>query len=236
MRSPFGSSRRPVRRGVAAVAVGLAAAVVSLVFAPPVLADPSIPHGNFSVTYSKSWTYKFPAIGTCLLISEAGRFSYTIEPHVGNHGGYYAWASQKLNSPKLTAVTVAMGAKSTCTSTRKAVSALDISQHWSGYSCNFNPSISVGLPLALTFGFWPSCANREQASWSSNYGSGSKFYQNNTGSPASFGEYDAASPLSASPGPCYGAFPSGDIKVPGYTGTFNVGNLNNSVKICLNKT
>jgi hypothetical protein len=40
---------------------------------------------------------------------------------------------------------------------------MEMGQDWTGYSCSFNPSISVSIRWVISVGFWPSCGNRTQA-------------------------------------------------------------------------
>lgn len=50
---------------------------------------------------------------------------------------------------------------STCTSKRKNWSKLNLGMHARGYTCRFNPSISVSAPWGVSVSAWPSCGEEE---------------------------------------------------------------------------
>jgi hypothetical protein len=77
------------------------------------------------------------------------------------HGYAYTWYNQHLNDSTLTADIRAYD-RGACKG-RATTTNMEMGQDWTGYSCSFNPSISVSIPWAISVGFWPSCGNRTQA-------------------------------------------------------------------------
>ena len=48
-----------------------------------------------------------------------------------------------------------------CTSRRQRVSQFHFSEHYAGFACDWNPSISISAPWGVGLSFWPSCANKK---------------------------------------------------------------------------
>lgn len=53
---------------------------------------------------------------------------------------------------------------------------LEVTQRFRGYSCSFNPSISVGVPFAVGISAWPSCGNKEVAAYTTANGADASLY------------------------------------------------------------
>jgi hypothetical protein len=183
------------------------------------------------IHYNKSWTWKSHALGTCTVLRVTGYFKYTTK--TGRYNVQYV--NQVVNSPRLTAYVDGLR-NGHCTRSAN-VSKYQIAQHWTGYSCSFNPHISVSATITgLSVGIsgWPSCGNRNQAIYSTGYGSGNHAIQDNTGSPIAFGDTTSyGSPASPPPLVCYGVYPSAEIWKPHHSDSFGVGNLHKSGKVCL---
>jgi hypothetical protein len=163
--------------------------------------------GSHTVTYSKSWTFKSVPLGRCVFITASGSVTYTTSSvFSGGHAGFttYYWKSQKLTAPKLTISTTAMGTKASCLASATVTKAT-LDQHWAGYSCSFNPSISASVPWGISVSAWPGCSSRTQGHYSTTYSTTASTYtQNNTGSKLTFADWNSLS----SSAPCYGVFPS----------------------------
>ena len=87
-------------------------------------------------------------------------------------------------------------------------------QHWSGYSCSFNPPISFSAPWGIGVSFWPGCGDKSQAGYTSDYGSSSSYTQYTSSvPPVTFGDYGGL------PGqdPCYGLYVSSQNYVSAHT-------------------
>jgi hypothetical protein len=189
--------------------------------------------GNHTVNYSKSWTFKSVPLARCVFITASGNITYTTSAYFnGGHAGFYTykWTNQRLNAPKLAITVTAMGTKASCLSA-KTITKATLAQHWTGYSCSYNPSLSVSVPFGVSVSAWPSCGNRTQGTYSSTYSTTSSSYtQYNSGSPVAFGEYDYN--LSSSTPPCLGVFPSVTIYSGSSSDSFGAGDLS-SGEVCL---
>ena len=187
---------------------------------------------NHKLPYDKKWTWKSGPLGICTVFTVTGTFKYTTI--TGRYNVQYT--NQVLHSPRLTAYVYRLKSGK-CTSRSESVSEFVIAQHWTGYSCSFNPSISVSAGiggLSVSISGWPSCGNRQQAIYSTQYGSGHYAIQDNTGSPVSFGNTTQwGSPTSPPPPLCYGVYASGEIWKPHHSDSYGAGNLHTSGKVCL---
>jgi hypothetical protein len=100
-----------------------------------------------------------------------------------------------------------------------SVTDLDMTQYWTGYACNFNPSISIGVGFpgwSVGVGGWPNCGTRNRAVHSTSYGSGHYYQQDNTGDPITFQNENIAIPYVGNQepaGPCYGVYVTSTIKL-----------------------
>jgi hypothetical protein len=189
-----GATRTAFRYFVRSIAIGVLALSPVLVSTGGAQAA-----ANKSVSFNKSWTFKSKAIGACVTFRVTGKIVYRA---VTNGHGSVFWSNQQLNAPKLTANVTAYNGGS-C-SGPEILSKISMGQLWTGYSCSFNPSLSVSVPWGLSVGGWPNCGSRKRASHSSSYGRGGSYTQNNTGSPTKFGNFTG----STSHEPCYGVYVS----------------------------
>jgi hypothetical protein len=164
---------------------------------------------NKSVTFTVSWTFKSKPLDVCIVFTEQGTIHYTLG--VLNSGNF-SWLNQKLTDPTLSAdVHWYNGGRCIGPST---VTKISMGQFWTGYSCNFNPLLSV---WGVTFGNWPSCGSRDWAEYMTSYGSGAHFIQYNSGSPTAFGDYTAYYLYP----PCYGVYVSATANERNVTGSFS---------------
>jgi hypothetical protein len=145
---------------------------------------------------------------------------------------YWEWKNIKLTAPKITADIHTYGGGS-CIGPA-TVNKLTMGQYWTGYSCVFNPSLSVSIPWGISFGGWPSCGNRHRAGFSTTYNTTSSVYtQNNSGSPTGFGNVASAV---RSNHPCYGVFISAVAYVGSSSDSFGASSGSSSRRVCLTKT
>lgn len=185
-------------------------------------------------TYSRSGTIPFPENGECIRYIIDGTITYTArkgQKDTGSNLGTYFLQNIKLKSPRLrvNAVkydTVTHG----CTTRTAKFKGLGVRQVWAGYSCNFNPSISVGLPWGVSFSAWPSCGDKRAASYGSKFTNLTGGTQLRTDSMVKFADY-TYSLRSTDPrsGPCYG----GRVKLALQTGSIDSVKTSPRSKVCL---
>jgi hypothetical protein len=164
---------------------------------------------KFSAPYKKTWTFKSKDIGICVVFIGTGTATYTVTFEPGRQFGTYIWSNQTLHDPALETV-VYHYAHGICKGSATATG-MEMGQSWTGWSCSFNPSLSVSFPWALSFGFWPSCGQREQADRHHRYtGTYSHYTMYNSGDEASFGNYEVeVLPHNKPTPPCYGMYVDG---------------------------
>jgi hypothetical protein len=216
----------------AVVAIALTALAPRVASAAAARPHETLPQGNFKVTYTKTWTFKSRPLHTCVVFIASGNITYTYSLVTGVKVTQYLWSNQSLNSPKLSVYYHPYKGKS-CGKARARLSHVVIGQYWSGYSCSFNPSISVSAPWGISFGGWPGCQERNQAGYSSPYGRGTHAVQNNTGSQTTFGNLTKRS---QSDYPCYGVYVSGQFWIGLQSDSYGEGNLHKSDEVCLSKS
>ena len=191
--------------------------------------------GNFSVPYSHSWKWVSPTvrgINKCVTLTASGRITYTVTLNAGPRISTLTWSRQVLRAPELQAVV----RPHSCTGPATLTGAI-IAQHWTGFSCSYNPSISVSAPFGVSLGGWPSCGTRRQATYTSNFRTqrAPAYTQFNSASSTSFGNFSEL--LGANKPPCYGVFVSMQGFVNTTTDSFGDGSQgDNSARVCLSKT
>jgi hypothetical protein len=184
--------------------------------------------------YGKSWLWKTTHLHLCVTFTVKGTFTFRTTTGRGN----VQWTHQRLKDPflRLSFANLSNGACGKPAVPRK----VEMQQHWTGYSCSFNPSISlsVGAPASVSISVsgWPSCGNRKQAVYATSppYDGKSYYNQYNSGSPTAFGNFTGyTDPEGKTPHPCYGVFPSATIYRGTNSDSFGAGNLSNSKSVCL---
>ncbi len=171
--------------------------------------SPAMALGSQSDSFTLSYSKVFPSLGTCVYVTLTGKVTYTtVAGSVFWSGATHRqWiiSQPKVVSPKAEVTFKNYSSYSGCYAAGTA-DGVSITQRWSGYECSMNPSISVAVPFSLSVGFWPSCANRNRASYASSYSQAdlARFTQYNSSAAVKFG---TVSDLDAKPAaPCYGAF------------------------------
>jgi len=179
--------------------------------------------------------WKTTHLHLCVTFAVHGTFTYKTTTGRGN----VQWTEQRLRDP---ALRISFTNLSNGSCGKAAVpNKVAIQQHWTGYACSFNPSItlSVGAPASVSISVsgWPSCGNRKQAVYATSppYDGKSYYNQYNSGSPTAFGKFVGWKPPGNAPipHPCYGVFPSATIYRGSNSDSFGAGNLSNSKEVCL---
>lgn len=182
------------------------------------------------VNYTKTWTFKSPHLHRCVFIKASGRINYTLVDQPGKPVSTFTWKNQVLRDPSLTIRITGRSKSGKCTGPAKLVK-VSMQQDWTGYSCSFNPSLSVSVPWGVSISAWPSCGNRNQAGFKSDPpGKLSHYSQFNNGSPAGFANFQTSP--QAGPGPCYGIYPTIVAYLTGTSDSYNAGN-SKAQKVCL---
>lgn len=185
-----------------------------------------------AVSYSVTWHFRSRAIHRCVTLRATGTVKYaeTKMPNPHDPPPEIAFTSIKLTNPRLSATVYHYG-KGRCGS-RERLTKISIGQHWTGYSCSYNPTLSVSYPWGISVSAWPSCGDRRQAHYSTGYGRGSYYRQSNSGSPTRFGndtiDYQASAP-------CYGITASTVAYVGSRSDSYGASNGSASRKVCLKK-
>lgn len=181
--------------------------------------------------YKVTWTFKSRDINKCLSLTARGKFKYISRPVVLGKEVGHQWSDQEIIDPTITAV-VRNYAGGRCMGSA-TLTKLTMGQFWTGHECDFNPSLSVSFPWAISFGFWPSCGDRRQAGFSTTYPEGNIYTQHNSGSRVTFADF-IAQPNLGQPfkRPCYGVFISAVAFVNSSSDSFGANN-SRSRKICL---
>lgn len=140
------------------------------------------------IKYHNSWLFKSHSLRRCISIRTHGTIKYTAVKHPNPHDPppTISFERIRLTDPVITASVTRLLSSGKCGSTAR-LSKLSLGQHWTGFSCSFNPSLSVSFPWGVSIGGWPSCGDRRQASYTTTYGRGSFYKQSNSGSPTRFG-------------------------------------------------
>jgi hypothetical protein len=200
-------------------------------FAASVIAASPAEAGVLSNTdpYDLVWTQVSPGLGLCVTYEIVGSFTYTTSANPTGHSWYIKGIVNR--SPKFTVTSHPYAPTYGCYSSTVSMQKIDVSQHWSGYACSYNPSISFGFPFAVGASFWPSCGTRDQATYASSYGAGATHTQFNTTALVGFAEVQSYGSIPA--GPCYGAYVNGQ---PYFGGNSDPWVAPSSKKVCLTPT
>jgi hypothetical protein len=161
---------------------------------------------DMQIKYHNSWLFKSHPLKRCITLATHGTIKYTAvtHPNPRDPPPTITFKNIKLTDPVVTATVTYLRKSGSCGS-RVSLSKISLGQHWTGYSCSFNPSLSVSFPWGVSVGGWPVCGGRKQASYTTSYGSGSFYKQSNSGSPTQFGNVTIDAGQTA---PSYGVFAS----------------------------
>jgi hypothetical protein len=161
---------------------------------------------NMQIKYHNSWKFKSRPLKRCVSIKTHGTITYTAVTHPNPHDPppTITFEKIKLTDPVLTASVSYLKKNGECGS-RDSLSRIIMAQHWTGYACSFNPSVSVSVPWGVSVSGWPNCGSRSQASFTSNYRRGPFYKQSNSGSRPQFGNETISASQTA---PAYGVYAS----------------------------
>jgi len=183
---------------------------------------------NYRVSYNVTWNFNSSPLHSCIRFRATGNMTYTF----GTAGRSWQWWNIRLNSPVLTAYVYPAGH---CGSTGSSkLNRIVMAQYWTGYACSFNPSLAVSFPWGIAFGAWPSCGDRSQAEYQTDYSvTSSNYHQNNTGSPTQFTYY--TNNQSPKDYPCYGVYVSGTGYIGVTSDSYGASSGSGSRAVCLSK-
>lgn len=150
-----------------ALAVALVAVAANLLPAGPALAS-----GNklwsqpMHQGFVKKGTIRFYTPNICVRYNLSGVLNYTARIKHWYDSDIDTWLyTQSLTNVSISTVSLTIdGYKpngSKCTSTRKKWSEATLKIGSRGYSCSFNPSISVSVPWGISVSAWPSCGSKK---------------------------------------------------------------------------
>jgi hypothetical protein len=188
---------------------------------PPPDNGPVVKHTK---TYFAAWTFKDGPLQRCVTYTVAGSIEY--DTQVFEPSGAIEWTDQRLSPQPTFEASVRAYDGGRCGGTAKLYS-ISMGQHWSGYSCGFSPSVSFSAPWGIGFSFWPSCGDKSQVGYTSDYGSSSSYTQYTSGvPPVTFGDYGGL------PGqdPCYGLYVNSQNYVSSHTSNIYQSGVD---KLCL---
>jgi hypothetical protein len=123
-------------------------------------------------TFSVTQAYAFPDNYVCIQYTQSATITYKAVRYgpTADHMVDYRINSTKVSKIKVTYKMVSYDSVDHhCTTRGVKWKRMVAAQHWSSYSCSWNPQIQVSVPWGIGVGFWPSCGNRKQASWKSTY-------------------------------------------------------------------
>ena len=185
------------------------------------------------IKYKNSWLFKSGSLSRCISLATHGTITYTAVTHPNPHDPppTITFENIKLTDPVVTATVTYLKKDGSCGS-RVKLSKISLGQHWTGYSCSFNPSLSASFPWGVSIGGWPVCGNRNQASYTTGYPSKSFYKQSNSGSPTRFGNVTISASQTA---PSYGVFASVVAWVGGKSDSFGASNGSGAKKAGLTK-
>ena len=184
-------------------------------------------------TYSRTGTRAFVENGECVNYAIKGKITYTAHKGPKDQGLHTYWLSDiKIRDPKIAVQAVKYSTTTHgCTSTKAKFKSLGVRQLFKGYSCSYNPTITVGIPFSVSVSFWPTCGTKKSAQ----YGFTFKDDDNGTDLHPGVGvkfSGDALRDGTKDPktGPCYGVV----VKLAIYTGSIHSEpNYSGRHKLCL---
>lgn len=192
-----------------------------------------LPTFKMKITYSKTWIFRSHLIGRCVKLHAYGTIHYKVVI-ISPPRQLVEYESIKLTNPTISAK-IYHFSRGRCTS-RASVSKITLGQDWTGFSCSYNPSLSVSAPWGVSFGAWPSCGNRNQAGHTTTYGRirpRKTYVQGNSGSPTLFG--NSTKSQSDTP-PCYGVIATTTAYLSGKSDSYGASNgRTSSRQVCLKK-
>lgn len=153
-------------------------------------------------SYTETFTFRDKSQHRCVIYTVTGGFTW--DTQVQEPSGDVEWTKQKLSPQPTFRAHVHPYSTGNCTR-RASLYEISMTQHWSGWSCSFDPSFSFSVPWGVGVSFWPNCGNKSQVHYSSGYGRNTHYTQYTNGvPPVEFGGYGG---FPDDP-PCYGVYVS----------------------------
>lgn len=185
-------------------------------------------------TYSSTNYVTFAENGECIKYTLDGKVTYTAVKGPKEIGGSlrtYYLKDIKLRAPRLRFWAVKYDTvKHSCTTRTAKFKKLGARQVWRGYSCSYNPSISVGVPWGVSLSAWPNCGNKKAANYGSTYANLTRGTQLRSDTVIKFGRYDYNQrDTDPKTGACYG----GRVKLALQTGSIDSTKTSPRAKVCL---
>jgi len=213
------------RRMLALVAGVASVLAVSIIGAAPAMA-------TMTKTFSFSWTFKSPSgtgINRCLKITELGNVTFTEKQVPEPRTTIFEWNNIQVNNPTITVKVYGYGCSASAN-----LNKMDLKQGWTGYSCSFNPALSlgVGAPASFVIGVagWPTCGQRNQAfDFTTPDGPTNVFHQYNNGNTVDPADYSVTTAAGSASGPCYGVY----VSINGYVTGNSDGFTSSPKEVCL---
>jgi hypothetical protein len=162
------------RRSAAVASAFLLALLASTALAAPAravagshaVAAASAAVGNTDAVHVTSWKY-LDGLQTCAKVTVTGHLTYTAQHFGGIPGGSFTdeWriTRTRLVAPKTTVNLYAYDPGTHGCTTQAVRKDLKFTVGFSAYSCKWNPSLAVNVPLSVGINFWPSCKNHKVA-------------------------------------------------------------------------
>jgi hypothetical protein len=198
----------PLSASAQAATLVTAAPASAAVYGPLPVHEPVIAHTK---TFTATWTFKDAPLRRCVTYTVTGSIKY--DTQVWEPSGAIEWTNQRLSPQPTFGASVRAYAGGRCGAPAKLYS-ISMGQHWSGYSCSFSPSISFAAPWGIGVNFWPSCGDKSQVGYTSDYGSGSSYTQYTSGvPPVTFGGWGGLPHQE----PCYGLYVNSQNYVSSHT-------------------
>ncbi|MGH3221357.1 MAG: hypothetical protein ACRDPY_22135 [Streptosporangiaceae bacterium] len=161
--------------------------------------------------YTVTWTFKDGPQRRCVIYTVTGSIKY--DTQVLEPSGAIEWTNQRLSPQPTFEASVHAYDSGRCGGTAKLYM-ISMGQHWSGYSCSFNPSIFSSAPWRIGVSLWRGCGDKTQVGTTSEYGSGSSYAQHTRSArPVTFGDYGGLPGQS----PCYGLYVSSENYASNHT-------------------
>jgi hypothetical protein len=204
-----------------AVSIPLAAAASPAHAFPRPENGPVVGHAK---AFTATWTFRDGSLRRCVTYTVTGGIKY--DTQVLEPSADIAWTNQRLSPQPTLEARVHAYDGGRCSGTAKLYT-MSMGQHWSGYSCDFNPTIGFAAPWGIGVNFWPSCGDKSQVGYTSDYGSSSSYTQYTNGvPPVTFGYYGGL----LGQNPCYGLYVSSQNYVSSHTSDIYQSSID---KLCL---
>jgi len=143
------------------VAIGLTMAAMTAVAASPAGANTRKANTD---SFTRSATVLNASLQTCVHYTITGQLKYVAKrygPTAIDHTVEWRLENVRVVVPTLSAQTYKYDPGShACTTRPQRVNAIEFSERYAGFACDWNPSISISAPWGVGASFWPSCDDK----------------------------------------------------------------------------